>query len=112
MVAQAGLTSGRYDKILHFLPEYKGYPPSCSTDSVHGYGLQNPGRESVLISLLRAPSMGKVFFLVVDAYSQWPEISNDFYINRSNHQCFMSFIFIQSPATTIGIRQWSIIYIK
>ena len=52
MVAQAGLTSGRYDKILHFFPEYKGHLPRCSTDSVHGYGLQNRGRESVLISLL------------------------------------------------------------
>ena len=29
MVAQAGLTSGRYDKILHFLPEYKGHPPDA-----------------------------------------------------------------------------------
>ena len=61
------------------------------------------------------PFMGKMFFIIVDTHSKWPEVANanDFYLNRLNYQCFTSNVcFILSPTTSgHGIRQWSTIYV-
>ena len=101
MVTKAGPTSGRQGKILHFLSRCKEEPPSCFITSV-GMVCKTLAKD---LCWFHWSVHGKdVLHCCGCPFQVARGNTNDFYLYRSNYQCFTSIVcFIWSP-TTIGVR--------